>query len=133
MSVTSVYNKLNSLESGVAAALVTHTADRLAPVIAAMGGEMPALLPGYRARILDGNHFAATERRLDVLKQSKAGPRARSAPTSNRYSGAARQFAGPPHLLRRSSKAGARRHEAALKVASSRNPQRMRQSTVPRT
>jgi IS4 transposase len=74
VSVTSVYNKLNSLEPGVTSALVTHTADRLAPVIAAMGGELPALVPGYRVRILDGNHLAATERRIQELRQSKAGP-----------------------------------------------------------
>lgn len=74
VSVTSVYNKLNNLEPSVTSALVRHTADRLAPVIAAMGGQVPALLPGYRVRILDGNHLAATERRLQVLLQSKAGP-----------------------------------------------------------
>ena len=39
-----------------------------------MGGQIPALLPGYRVRIIDGNHLAATERRLHVLLQSKAGP-----------------------------------------------------------
>jgi hypothetical protein len=74
VSVTSVYNKLNSLEPRVTSALVSHTADRLAPVIVAMGGEMPGLAPGYRVRILDGNHLAATERRLQVLRGSKAGP-----------------------------------------------------------
>jgi hypothetical protein len=35
---------------------------------------LPALLPGYRVRIIDGNHFAATERRLEVLRGSIAGP-----------------------------------------------------------
>lgn len=74
VSLTSVYNKLNSLEPGVTSALVTHTADRLAPVIAAMGGELPPLVPGCRVRILDGNHLAATERRIQELHQSKAGP-----------------------------------------------------------
>ncbi|NLG66015.1 MAG: IS4 family transposase [Actinobacteria bacterium] len=74
VSVTSVYNKLNSLEPDVTSALVSHTAARLAPVITSMNGEVPALLPGYRVRILDGNHLAATERRLDVLRGSKAGP-----------------------------------------------------------
>src|SRR6266511_1276284 len=74
VSLTSVYNKLNSLEPSVTSALVSHTADRLAPVIVAMKGEMPALLPRYRVRILDGNHLAATERRLQVLHGSKAGP-----------------------------------------------------------
>lgn len=74
VSLASVYNKLNNLEPGVTGGLVNHTANRLAPVIAAMQGQMPALLPGYRVRILDGNHLAATERRLKVLHRSKAGP-----------------------------------------------------------
>ena len=74
VSITSVYNKLNSMEPDVTRALVCHTAERLAPVIEAMGGQMPELLPGYRVRILDGNHLAATERRLKVLRGSIAGP-----------------------------------------------------------
>lgn len=74
VSITSVYNKLNCLEPTVTSALVTHTADRLAPVIVAMGGQMPALVADYRVRILDGNHLAATERRLKVLRGSIAGP-----------------------------------------------------------
>jgi hypothetical protein len=74
VSITSVYNKLNSMEPDVTRALVRHTAERLAPVIEAMGGQMPELLPGYRVRILDGNHLAATERRLKVLRGSIAGP-----------------------------------------------------------
>jgi hypothetical protein len=74
VSITSVYNKLNGLESNVTKALVCHTAERLTPVIVAMGGQVPPLLPGYRVRILDGNHLAATERRLKVLHGSIAGP-----------------------------------------------------------
>jgi hypothetical protein len=74
VSITSVYNKLNSMEPDVTGALVRHTAERLAPVIEEMGGQMPELLPGYRVRILDGNHLAATERRLKVLHGSIAGP-----------------------------------------------------------
>lgn len=74
VSITSVYNKLNHMEPAVTSGLVRHTAERLAPVIVAMGGEIPGLLPGYRVRILDGNHLAATERRLEVLRGSIAGP-----------------------------------------------------------
>lgn len=74
VSITSLYNKLNGMEPGVASALASHTAARLAPVITEMGGEMPALLPGYRVRIIDGNHLAATQRRLKVLRGSVAGP-----------------------------------------------------------
>jgi IS4 transposase len=74
VSLTSVYNKLNGMESGVTAALVRHTGARLGPVVDAMGARHPELLPGYTVKILDGNHLAATERRLDVLHQCCAGP-----------------------------------------------------------
>lgn len=74
VSLTAVYDKLNGLELAVTSAMVRHSADKLAPVIVAMKGQLPPLIPGYRARIVDGNHLAATERRLKVLKRSKAGP-----------------------------------------------------------
>ena len=75
VSLASVYNKLNCLEPGITGALVAHTANRLAPVIVAMGGELKSLLPKkYRVRIIDGNHIRATQRRLDVLLGCKAGP-----------------------------------------------------------
>jgi IS4 transposase len=74
VSAASVYNKLNGLEPKVSAALVRHASEQFQPVIMAMGGQLPELLPGYRLKILDGNHLAATERRLKVLRRSKAGP-----------------------------------------------------------
>jgi hypothetical protein len=74
VSLTALYNKINGIESGVTAALVRHTGSRLGPVIEAMGAQHPALLKGYRIKILDGNHLAATERRLAVLRQCWAGP-----------------------------------------------------------
>ena len=74
VSVTALYNKLNGTEPAIASALASHTAARLAPVIVAMGGQVPALLPGYRVRIIDGNHLAATQRRIKVVRGSIAGP-----------------------------------------------------------
>lgn len=74
VSITAVYDKINRIESDVAATLVRHTAEHLAPVIETMGGGLPSPLPGYRVKILDGNHLAHTERRLEVLHESKAGP-----------------------------------------------------------
>lgn len=62
VSLTAVYNRLNGLESTVTGALVRHSADKMAEVIRAMKGGLPPLLPGYRPRIIDGNHLAATER-----------------------------------------------------------------------
>jgi IS4 transposase len=74
VSVTSVYDKVNGVEPGVVRALLVETALKLSKVVTTMNGQLPALLPKHRVMILDGNHLAATERRLDVLKQSKAGP-----------------------------------------------------------
>lgn len=74
VSVASVYNKLNALEPELGAALVAHTGARAAEVVRAMDGALPALLPGFRVKILDGNHLPATERRLKVLRGVAAGP-----------------------------------------------------------
>jgi hypothetical protein len=74
VSLSSVYEKLNGTEANVSASLVEHTAERLAPVIKELGGELPPLLDGYRVRVVDGNHFASTDRRLAVLRDSKAAP-----------------------------------------------------------
>jgi IS4 transposase len=73
VSLKAVYDKLDRTEPGVSAALVRHTARTLGPVIASMGGEREAWLPGYRVKILDGNHLAGTEHRLKELRTTGAG------------------------------------------------------------
>jgi hypothetical protein len=67
-----VYDKINRTEPAVAAALVRHSAAAIAPVIAAMGGGRGPWLPGYRVRILDGNHLPGTEHRLKPLRTERA-------------------------------------------------------------
>jgi len=74
VSVKSVYNKVNGVETQVSQALVRATAERLAPVIDQMGGGCKPLLPGYSVRILDGNHLASTEHRLKELRRIGGGP-----------------------------------------------------------
>jgi IS4 transposase len=73
VSLRAVYDKLARTEPGVSAELVRHTARTLSPVIAAMGGERAAWLPGYTVKILDGNHLAGTEHRLKELRTTGAG------------------------------------------------------------
>ena len=73
MSLKSVYNKLDNLETGISAAMVGTTAERLETVVTTMGGALPPLLPGYRIKILDGNHLAATEHRIKELRTIRAG------------------------------------------------------------
>jgi len=73
VSLRALYDKLDRTEPAISAELVRHTARTLGPVITAMGGERAAWLPGYRVKILDGNHFAATEHRLKELRTTRAG------------------------------------------------------------
>jgi hypothetical protein len=73
VSIASVYNKLNGLEASTSAALVRDTAHEKADIVAALGAVHESWLPGYRVKVLDGNCIEATEHRLEVLRQTKAG------------------------------------------------------------
>jgi hypothetical protein len=73
VSVAALYDKLAGVETGTTEALVAHSAERLRPIIAELGPSKP-WLEGFRVRVLDGNHLAATERRLSVLRDCAAGP-----------------------------------------------------------
>lgn len=74
VSITSVYNKLDGIEPAISAELVRHTSQKLQPIIQQLDGQRTPLLPGYRVKILDGNHLAATEHRLKELRTTTAGP-----------------------------------------------------------
>lgn len=74
VSVKSVYNKLNHLEPGVSAELVRRTAVDFDAVVRRMDAVLSSPVPGYRVRILDGNHFAATQHRLKELRAIRGGP-----------------------------------------------------------
>ena len=72
-SIKAVDDKLDHTEPVLSAALVHSTAERMEPVIDAMNGARSPLLPGYRVRILDGNHLAGTEHRIKELRTIGAG------------------------------------------------------------
>jgi hypothetical protein len=74
VSVNSVYNKLNGVETNVSRELVRRTAERLRPVVRAMHRPAEPIFPGYVTKILDGNHLSATEHRVDVLRTTRSGP-----------------------------------------------------------
>jgi IS4 transposase len=74
VSVVSVYNKLNGLEPATSAALVRYVAEEARALIRELGGERPALLPGYEVRILDGNCLAASEHRVKELRALRSAP-----------------------------------------------------------
>jgi IS4 transposase len=69
-----VYEKLQNIELDVSAELVRSVAGRCQGLITELGGGCQPLLPGHRIRILDGNHLAATQKRLRVTRGHSAGP-----------------------------------------------------------
>ena len=73
VSLKAFDGKRARLEPPVGAALVRAVADRLAPVITAMGGGRTPYLEGYRTRILDGHHLPGREHRLKELRTLRAG------------------------------------------------------------
>jgi hypothetical protein len=74
VTLKSVYEKLQHLETPVSAALVRTVAQRCQALISELGGTGPELVPPYRVKILDGNHLAATQKRVRVTRGHTAGP-----------------------------------------------------------
>jgi IS4 transposase len=74
VSDDSIYNKLKGMEADVSAALVRDSAERAEAVIDELQARRAPWLPGYRLRILDGNHLSATEHRLQPLRDTWAAP-----------------------------------------------------------
>jgi IS4 transposase len=74
LSVTrqAVYDKLKRLELPLAAGLVEYAGRELGASLQQMPTPPPPLLPGYRVRVLDGNHLAGTEHRLVELRRYRA-------------------------------------------------------------
>jgi hypothetical protein len=68
-SLTSVYNKLNGLETHTSSELVRYSAAAFTPLIEQVGGVRQSWLAGYRVKIIDGNCLEATQRRLKALRE----------------------------------------------------------------
>ncbi len=73
-SSTALYNKLDRVETAVSAELVRWSAIPARELVDALGGRFAPRLPGYRCRILDGNHLAATQHRIAELRCTWAAP-----------------------------------------------------------
>ena len=71
-SLTSVYNKLNGLETHTSSELVRYSATQFTPLIEQVGGERAPWLSGHRVKIIDGNCIEASQRRLKALRQVQA-------------------------------------------------------------
>jgi hypothetical protein len=74
VSINALYDKLKKIEPQVIRALVRDTSDRMAQIIDHTEGRFSPWLPGYRVKILDGNHLRRSERRLKELRTQNAAP-----------------------------------------------------------
>jgi hypothetical protein len=67
-SISAFYRKLNRMGLPIPEAVVRRMALRARQLIIASGGLMPEPIPGYAARILDGNVLTGTEHRIEPLR-----------------------------------------------------------------
>ena len=73
VSATSLYNKLNGIETQLSSNLVRYCADSVIPIIKGLKGAMPSVLPGKHLKLLDGNCIEASEHRISELRTLAAG------------------------------------------------------------
>jgi IS4 transposase len=72
VALTNVYEKLKGIELPVMREMVRDNARQLGPLTEELGAELPALLPGYRVKILDGNALAGTHHRIVEIRGTKS-------------------------------------------------------------
>ena len=66
VSIAALYDKVRRTEPEILSRLVQQSAQRLLPVVEALG--FTPSLPGWQLRVLDGNHLPASEKRLAPLR-----------------------------------------------------------------
>lgn len=74
VSITSLYNKLNGIETNISAELVRYAAKQVEPIIKKLGGTMRSPLPGMRLKLLDGNCIEKSQHRIEELRFIASGP-----------------------------------------------------------
>ena len=72
-SITSVYNKLNGIDTETSRALVKETAEQMGESVRGLKGTRKPWLADYRAKVLDGNCIEATHHRIEQLRGVGAG------------------------------------------------------------
>lgn len=74
VSITSLYNKLNGIETNTSAELVRYAAKQVTPIIKKLGGTRPSPLPGLQIKLLDGNCIEKSQHRIEELRFISSGP-----------------------------------------------------------
>ncbi len=73
VGVKTVYNRLNNLPIPLIEALVRESALRMFAIVDALRSPLQPIIPGFKTRIVDGNHLAATEHRIRPLRTLGGG------------------------------------------------------------
>jgi IS4 transposase len=68
VSIQALYDKIRHTEPNLVQALVAGSAERLGGMLVPMMQDKAPMVPGYRVRIVDGNHLPASEKRLKPLR-----------------------------------------------------------------
>jgi hypothetical protein len=71
-SISAFYRKLGRRELAIPTEVVHQTMQRARGLIVAAGGLLPEPIPGYHARILDGNVLTGTEHRIKPLRTTNS-------------------------------------------------------------
>jgi hypothetical protein len=74
ISTTALYNKLDRVDTRVAAAWVRDSATLAEPVVKALRASHPRWLPGSQSKVLDGHHLSSTAHRLKAWRGTWAAP-----------------------------------------------------------
>ena len=74
VSITSLYNKLNGIETNISAELVRYAAKQVEPIIKKLGGTVRSPLQGMRIKLLDGNCIEKSQHRIEELRFISSGP-----------------------------------------------------------
>ena len=74
VTAKALYDKLQRMETNISRQIVCETAGRMGEIVRKTGGVLPALVPGYRVKVLDGNHLRRTQRRIGELRELNAAP-----------------------------------------------------------
>ena len=68
VSITALYDKINHTDPELVRALVRGSAERFTPVLEPLRQGRAPWVRGYEVRIVDGNHFPATDKRLAAVR-----------------------------------------------------------------
>lgn len=68
VSMSALYAKVSHTEPALLRALVRGSAEQLLPLVEPLRAKRTPPLPGFRVRVVDGNHLPASEKRLAPLR-----------------------------------------------------------------